>query len=141
MRHVPAERLYHRRHALVSFLFWIIMVAIFAGPALEFSHRIQSTLTGMTGTPSETVRQSVVKNFSTALAFPTAIVWDAQGVPQDQADAAWKNALEAIRADHQVDDVTDGQVMVDKWPRGSWHAAFVAVNATTYGEAEKVISR
>jgi RND superfamily putative drug exporter len=139
MRHVPAERLYHRRHALVSFLFWIIMVAIFAGPALEFSHRIQSTLTGMTGTPSETVRQSVVKNFSTALAFPTAIVWDAQGVPPDQADAAWKNAIEAIRADHQVDDVTDGQVMVDKWPRNSWHAAFVAVNATTYGEAEKVI--
>ena len=38
----------------------------------------------MKGTPSEKVRINLVKNFSTALAFPTAIVWDSKGVPPDE---------------------------------------------------------
>jgi uncharacterized membrane protein YdfJ with MMPL/SSD domain len=29
--------------------------------------------------------------------------------------------------------------MVDNWPRSDWHAAFVAVNAKTYGEAQDVV--
>jgi RND superfamily putative drug exporter len=125
----------------VSVLFWIIVGSIFTPLAMQFSSRIQSTLSGMQGTPSETVRQNVVKNFSTALAFPTAIVWDAKGIPQDQADVVWKSALDAVRADASVNDVTDGQIMVGTWPRTDWHAAFVAVGASTYGEAEKVIPK
>ena len=138
-RHLPVQRLYHRRHAILSVIFWTLLAVLFVRPAMEFSNRIQSTLTGMKGTPSETVRQNVVKNFSTALAFPTAIVWDAQGVPPDQAEAAWQSALAALHGDAKVNDVTDGRVMIQNWPTDSWHAAFVAVGATTYGEAEKVV--
>jgi RND superfamily putative drug exporter len=138
-RHLPAQRLYSRRRALACVFVWIVVVSVFTPLALNFSSRIQSTLSGMKGTPSETVRQNVVKNFSTALAFPTAIVWDARDVPADQAHAAWQNALDGLKADPKVNDVTDGQILVDPWPRGDWHAAFVAVNATTYGDAEKVV--
>jgi RND superfamily putative drug exporter len=136
---VPASRLYHRRHALISVGFWIVMAVLFTPLALKFADRIESTLNGMKGTQSEKVRQDVVKNFSTALAFPTAIVWDAAGVPPDQADATWANTLAALRADPMVNDVTDGQVMVATWPRSSWHAGFVAVKTTTYGGAEKIV--
>ncbi len=95
----------------------------------------------MKGAPSEEVRINVVKNFSTALAFPIAIVWDAKGLPQDQADLAWKNLLTTIGADDHVVEVTDGNVMIENWPRSDWHAAFVASKANTYGEAEKVVPR
>ena len=67
-------------------------MAIIAWPAYEFSNRIQSTLSGVTGSAPEVVKLNLIKNFSTALAFPTALVWDAKGVPQDQADAAWAEA-------------------------------------------------
>ncbi len=136
---LPIKRLYSRRQAILSVGLWVALVAIFIPLAYQFTSRIQSTLTGTKGTPSENVRINVVKNFSTALAFPTAIVWDAKGLPQDAADAAWKNLLDTIKADPSVKDVTDGNVMVENWPRSDWHAAFVAVDATTYGEAEKVV--
>jgi len=93
----------------------------------------------MAGTPAEIVRADVVKNFSTALAFPTAIVWDAQGLPQEEADTAWKNLLDTVRQDPTVREVTDGPMMIEDWPRSDWHAAFVAVKATTYGGAEKIV--
>ena len=51
----------------------------------------------MKGAPSEVVRQNLVKNFSTALAFPTAVVWDAKGVPQEESNAAWKTILATLR--------------------------------------------
>ncbi len=140
-RGLPVRRLYSRRHAIISLLFWITVVAVFVPLAIQFTSRIQSTLSGTKGTPSEFVRINVVKNFSTALAFPTAIVWDAKGIPPADADAAWKNLLETIRSDSSVNDVTDGNLMVEKWPRSDWHAAFVAVNAQTYGEAEKVVPK
>jgi RND superfamily putative drug exporter len=138
-RHVPAERLRSHKKAWCCVLFWLIIGVIFIPLALQFTSRLQSTLSGMKDAPSEIVRQNVVKNFSTALAFPTALVWDAKGLPADQADAAWSAALAALHADANVNDVTDGEVMVDKWPRGDWHAAFVAVNATTYGDAQRII--
>jgi len=136
---LPIKRHYSRRHAMFSLLFWLLIVAVFTPLAIQFTSRIQSTLSGTKGTPSENVRINVVKNFSTALAFPTAIVWDAKGLPQADADAAWKNVLEAVKADPTVNDVTDGNVMIENWPRTDWHAAFVAVGATTYGDAEKVV--
>jgi RND superfamily putative drug exporter len=126
---------------MASVLFWIIVAAVFTPLALNFASRIESTLSGTQGTPSEHVRENIVKNFSTALAFPTAVVWEARGVPADQADAAWKNALDAMRGDPAVNDVTDGQQMVDLWPRSDWHAAFVAVKASTYGDAQNVIPK
>jgi RND superfamily putative drug exporter len=133
------RRLYSRRHALGALLFWLIVAAIFTPLAWQFTSRLQSTLSGVKGSPAEVVRQNIVKNFSTALAFPTAVVWDAKGVPEDQADAAWKNALDAIRGDTAVKDITNGNSMVGAWPRKDWYAAFIAVNATTYGDAQKVI--
>src|SRR5271167_4842317 len=69
---LPVRRLYSRRHAWTALLLWIIVVAVFVPLAIDFTSRIQSTLSGMKGTPSETVRLNLVKNFSTALAFPTA---------------------------------------------------------------------
>jgi RND superfamily putative drug exporter len=137
---LPVARHYSRRRALCTVFIWLIVAIIFAPLAYEFTTHLQSTLSGMKGTPSETVRQEVVKNFSTALAFPTAVVWDAKGLPPDEADAAWARLLAAMRADTSyVNDVTDGQSIVAVWPRSDWHAAFIAVKAETYGGAEKVI--
>jgi RND superfamily putative drug exporter len=115
------------------------MAIIFSPLAYEFSGRIQSTLSGMKGSQPETVRLNIVKNFSTALAFPTAIVWDAKGIPVDQAAAAWDNMLKTIRADPMVKDVTNGQEMIEDWPRPDWYAGFVAIDASTYGGAQKAI--
>jgi RND superfamily putative drug exporter len=141
VRTLPVRRLYSRRHALISLIFWVTMVAVFVPLAIEFTSRIQSTLSGTPGTPSENVRINVVKNFSTALAFPTAIVWDAKGIPPDDAKAAWAALLDAVKADPNVNDATDGRAMVGDWPRDDWFAAFIAVKAETYGEAEKVIPK
>jgi RND superfamily putative drug exporter len=136
---LPIKRHFSRRHAVASIGFWAIMAFVFAPLAYQFSSRIQSTLSGLKGSPPEVVRENVVRNFSTALAFPTAVVWDAAGLPPDQADAAWKATLEQLRADDVVSEVTDGQVMVENWPSRDWHAAFVAVKAETYGGAEKLV--
>ncbi len=138
---LPVKRHYSRRHAVISLICWFAVTLFFTPLALNFASRIQSTLTGMKGAQSETVRLNLVNNFSTALAFPTAIVWDAKGLPQDEADAAWKNMLSVVRASPSVTDVTDGTAMIANWPRPDWHAAFVAGKATTYGEAEKVVPK
>lgn len=138
-RELPVARHYLRRHAILSLVFWFILAVVFTPLAYQFSSRIQSTLSGMKGTPAEIVREDVVKNFSTALAFPTAIVWDAKGLPQEEADATWKSVLDTVRQDPTVHEVTDGPMMIEDWPRSDWHAAFVAVNATTYGGAEKIV--
>ncbi len=135
------QRPYTRRHAFVSLAFWVALTLFFTPLALKFDSRIQSTLSGMKGAQSEIVRQNLVKNFSTALAFPTAIVWDAQGLPPADADAAWKNMLEAVRASPSVIDVTDGRMLIAHWPRSDWYAAFIAGKASTYGEAEKVVPK
>ena len=137
--HIPIKRLYSRRHALRSVIFWLLLAGFFTPLALKFAGRIQSTLSGTKGSPSELVRKEVVQNFSTALAFPTAVVWDAKGLPADQANAAWSNLLDGLRNDPTVNEVTDGQIMVGNWPRSDWHAAFVAVKAFTYGDAQKII--
>jgi RND superfamily putative drug exporter len=138
-RFLRAARLYSRRHAICVLVFWFVVAASFLKLALDFTDRIQSTLSGMKGSPAEIVRLNVVKNFSTALAFPTAVVWEAKDVPQDQAEAAWKSALDTVGTDPSVNDVTDGRVMIDHWPGTDWYAAFIAVKASTYGEAQTVI--
>ncbi len=139
-RDLPIARHYSRRRAVFSLLFWITMACIFTPLAIQFSSRIQSTLSGMKGTPSETVREQVVKNFSTVLAFPLAVVWDAKGLPPDQADATWKTILDTLRNDKDhITDLTDARVSIEKWPDTEWYAAFVAVKATTYGGAEKSV--
>ena len=136
---LPVRRLYSRRHALLALVLWVGIVGVFIPLAIEFTSRVQSTLSGMQGTPSENVRTSLVRNFSTALAFPTAVVWDAKGVPPAEADASWKALIESVRANAQVNDVTDGSAMIEHWPRPDWHAAFVAVKADSYGGAEAVV--
>jgi RND superfamily putative drug exporter len=136
---LPVRRLYSRRHAWSSLLLWVFVVAVFVPLAIDFTSRVRSTLSGMKGTASETVRVNLVNNFSTALAFPTAVVWDAKGVPADEASVSWNALLDALRNDGKVMDTTDGSTMVDHWPRSDWHAAFVAVNAKTYSDAQDVV--
>ncbi len=136
---LPVRRLYSRRHAWAALLLWIIGVALFTPLAIDFASHIRSTLSGMKGTPSETTRINLVKNFSTALAFPTAIVWDSKGVPQADADTAWSSFLDSVRSDSQITQVTDVKSMVEHPTRPDWHAAFVAVNATTYSDAQEAI--
>jgi RND superfamily putative drug exporter len=144
-RELPIAKHYSRRRAWCTLVVWLIAAAVFTPLAYQFSQRIQSTLSGMAGSAPETVRLNLVKNFSTALAFPTAIVWDAKGIPPDQATATWNNLLQTLRADDSiVHDVNDGKAMIDQWPRADWYAAFVAIqpNAggdTTYGDAQKTI--
>ena len=138
-RDLPVAKHYSRRRALCSFFFWVIVLGAFLFPAYQFTSRIQSTLSGMKGSQPETVRLALVKNFSTALAFPAAIVWDAKGIPPDQAAAAWDKLLTTLKADAVSKDVTDGKQMIEEWPRPDWYAAFVAINATTYGGAQKAI--
>jgi RND superfamily putative drug exporter len=138
---LPVKRHFTRRRAVVTVILWVVVTLGFIPYVLQFTERIQSTLSGMKGSPAEVVRENVVKNFSTALAFPTAVVWDAKGLPQDEANAAWKKTLETIRTDESVVDVTDGNVMIENWPRSDWHAAFVASKATSYGDAEKIVPR
>jgi putative drug exporter of the RND superfamily len=141
MRDLPIARHYSRRRALWTFAIWLALAMVFIPLAYEFSNRIQSTLNGMQGSQPETVRVNLVKNFSTALAFPAAIVWDAKGIPPAQADAMWASVLQSAQADPNVKDVTDGNMMIENWPRADWHAAFVALNATTYGGAQKAIPK
>jgi len=138
---LTGARLFSRHRAFFILFFWVVIAVIFTPRAYHFASHIQSTLAGTKGSASEKVRQDVVKNFSTALAFPTAIVWEAKGIPAAQADATWKSVLDAVRADSHVNDINDGQTMVENWPDRDWHAAFVAVKATTYGDAQKVIPR
>jgi RND superfamily putative drug exporter len=136
---LPIRRLYTFRGAWAVLLTWLALGGIFLPRALDFTSRIQSTLSGMHGTPAEKVRIDMVNNFSSALAFPTAVVWDAKGVPQDQADTAWQGLLSSLRSDSNLNDVSDGRAMMEQWPRSDWYAAFVAVNAKTYGGAEHII--
>ena len=140
-RELPIARHYSRRRAWCHFLIWVLLAAALVPLAYEFSNRIQSTLSGMTGSSPEVVKENLVKNFSTALAFPTAVVWDAKGVPQADADAAWARLLDTVKNDPEVKDVNDGRTMVDNWPRPDWYACFVAVNADTYGRAQRVIPK
>jgi RND superfamily putative drug exporter len=136
---LPVRRLYTRRNAWLALLLWVALVGVFIPLAIQFTSRVHSTLSGMKGTASETVRLNLVKNFSTALAFPTAVVWDAKGLPPAESDAAWAALLDSLRADKQVNDVTDGNAMIEHWPRPDWHAAFISVNASDYSEAERVV--
>jgi RND superfamily putative drug exporter len=138
---LPIARHYSRRRALSWFCVWLVLAIVFSPLAYLFTNRIQSTLSGMKGSAPETVRLNLVKNFSTALAFPAAIVWDAKGLPKDQADATWANVLDTIHADPVVKDVTDGKAMIEKWPRPDWYAAFVALDESTYGGAQKAIPK
>jgi RND superfamily putative drug exporter len=140
-RELPILRHYSWRRAWTFLVVWIVLAGIFSPLAYEFTNRIQSTLSGMAGSPPETVRLSLVDNFSTALAFPTALVWDARGVPPDQAAAAWSSLVDTVKNDPKVVSVSDGRTMIETWPRPDWYAAFVAVKARTYGEAQTIIPK
>src|SRR5271155_5071418 len=52
---LPIKRHYSRRHAMLSLMFWLTMGAVFTPLAVQFTSRIQSTLNGTKGTPSENV--------------------------------------------------------------------------------------
>lgn len=93
-------------------------------------------MTGVKDSPAEVVRQTLIRNFSPALAFPTALIWDAQGLPLEQADAEWKKIVQTVRQSSAVSDIYDGRYFLSPWPRQDWYAAFVELKADNYAKAE-----
>lgn len=132
-------RLYSRRLALAWVLLWGGL-AVWLGPtAWNFSHQLKGTLTGVDDSPAETVRVALTKNFTTALAFPTAIIWDSRGLSEDTASVVWGRIMQSAKQAPGVTQVYDGKSLLGGWPRPDWHAGFVELKADDYGEAEKLI--
>jgi putative drug exporter of the RND superfamily len=128
----------HRR-SLAWMVFWLVLVSLLALPAWNFSHQIKGTLTGIPDSDAEHVRKALEENFSTALAYPTAVVWNGAGLSPEQRQTRWQAILDAVKSDENVTLVSDARRMLDKWPRDDWYAAFVELKATSYGDAEKKI--
>lgn len=128
-----------RRRAAAIVLVWIVLGVLLAGPAWNFSHQIKGTLTGVRGSQSETVKDALVENFSSALAFPTAVVWDGAGLPPEVGDARWKEILSALQQAPGVSQVSDARRFMEGEGRKDWHAAFIELKATSYAESEKIV--
>lgn len=132
-------RFLSRRRAVAYLLSWLVLVACLVTPAWNFSHQIKGTLTGVRESDSEQVRKTLVENFSSSLAFPTAVIWDGEGLAPEVAQARWQEIMGALRSAPGVSEAQDAKRLMETWPRESWHAAFVELKATSYAEAEKLI--
>lgn len=133
------HRFLSRRRAVAYFLVWLVLALWLAAPAWNFSHQIKGTLTGVRDTDSEKVRKTLVENFSSSLAFPTAVIWDAKDLSPEEGQARWQEIMGALRSAPGVSEASDAKRFMETWPRDSWHAAFVELKATSYAEAEKQI--
>lgn len=133
------HRFLSRRRAVAYLLSWLVLAAWLASPAWNFSHQIKGTLTGVRNTDSEEVRRILVENFSSSLAFPTAVIWDGEGLSPEEGQARWQEIMGALRSAPGVSEASDAKRFMETWPRESWHAAFVELKATSYAEAEKLI--
>lgn len=133
------HRFLSRRRAVAYLLTWLVLALWLAAPAWNFSHQIKGTLTGVRDTDSEQVRKTLVENFSSSLAFPTAVIWDAEGLSPEEGQARWQEIMGALRSAPGVSEASDAKRFLETWPRESWHAAFVELKATSYAEAEKQI--
>jgi RND superfamily putative drug exporter len=132
-------RLYSRRLALVWVILWGGLACCLGPTAWNFSHRLQGTLTGVDNSAAESVRVALTKNFTTALAFPTAIIWDSHGLTEETAQGIWARIVESAKNSPGVTQVYDGKALLPDWPRPDWHAAFIELGADSYGQAEKMI--
>lgn len=136
---VGEYRYLSRRRSVAWLVLWLAFGAMLAVPAWNFSRQIKGTLTGVKNTESEAVREILVDNFSSSLAFPTAVVWDGAGYSPEENQAHWQEILTAIQNAPGVTDAQDVKGFLDQMPRDNWHVAFVELGATTYTEAEKLI--
>lgn len=128
---------------------WVVLGAWFAPSAWNFAHQVRGTLSGVTNSPAAQVQQSLARNFSTALAFPMAVVWDARSLPKEEADAMWlqiKEQLAEIPGNKQLEipgitpgGVKDARLFIPDWPDERWHLAFLEVDTLDYRGAEKFL--
>src|SRR5437868_6407573 len=114
---VPIVRQFSRRFSWFLVVVWFGIAAWLSPTAWNFSQRVQGTLTGVKDSPAEAVRMALIKNFSTALAFPTALIWDAKGLPPDEAVATWKKLVDTAKKSPGVSDVYDGRQFLSPWPK------------------------
>lgn len=131
-----STRLFSRRRAIVYTLVWLLLGLYFGRDAYDFSHRLTGTFTGIPDSPATRVQEALVKNFSTALAFPTALVWDGKGLPEDVRQAAWQRILEAGKDAPGVMTITEARGLMREWPRDDWYAAFIEMDVKSFGQAE-----
>ncbi len=136
---LPVHRLFSRRRAIAWIILWSSILIVFVGSAARFSEEVHGTLTGTIRGSSEIVRSVLVDHFTTALAFPTAVVWDGSDRPTEETDAKWQEIQEKLRSYEGVSQITDCNDLVEHKSEPGWHAAFIALNAQNYAEAEKRI--
>lgn len=129
-------RLMSKRRAAVYVILWLFSGLYFGQQAWDFSHRLTGTFTGIPDSEATQVGEALVENFSTAMAFPTALVWDAKGVDQAERDAQWAKLIETAKEAPGVGQVVDVRTMMPDPPREDWYCAFLALDAKTFGEAE-----
>ncbi|MEM1058185.1 MAG: MMPL family transporter [Verrucomicrobiota bacterium] len=129
------DRLTPSRAALVV-LFWALLAALMTPSAWMFAHRLTGTFSGTENSEPAQVEDALVDNFSTALAFPSALVWDAVGVPPEEADAAWSNLIDTAEAHPEIIDVSDAHNLMSGKVRDDWHVAFLELDVETFGQAE-----
>lgn len=129
------DRLTPSRAAMVV-LFWVLLAALMTPSAWNFAHRLTGTFSGTEDSEPALVEAALVENFSTALAFPVALVWDSKGVPVEEAREAWKQLIETTEEIPSVIDVSDAQKLVSQDLRPGWFVAFLELDVKTFGEAE-----
>lgn len=134
------DRLTPSRAALIV-LFWALLAALMTPSAWMFATRLTGTFSGTQDSEPAKVEAALVKNFSTALAFPVALVWDAKGVPVEEAQEAWKKLIDTTEEIPDVIDVSDAQKLVSQELREDWFVAFLELKAESFGDAEVLLPK
>jgi RND superfamily putative drug exporter len=93
---------------------------------------MKGTLAGTVNGESSRVADVLVKNFSTGLAFPTAVVWDGTDLPIAESDAEWDQLVTTLKADAAINAVNDSSQLTQTGVTPGWHVAFLALHAKDY---------
>lgn len=129
---------YSRRAAIVCVVVWSVVTLWFAPAAWNFAHQVRGTLSGVADSPAAMVQQSLARNFSTALAFPTAVVWDARSLSAEDGAEKWAQIKEQLSQIPGLlpGGVKDARQFVPDWPDDRWHLAFLEIDTQDYRGAE-----
>ncbi|PTY03431.1 hypothetical protein DB346_05990 [Verrucomicrobia bacterium LW23] len=132
---------YSRRAAVVCVVVWLVLGAWFAPAAYNFAHQIRGTLSGVSDSPAAMVQQSLARNFSKALAFPTAVVWDARSLPPDMGDAYWEQIKQQLESVPGLlpGGVRDASRFIPDWPDPRWKLAFLEIDTPDFRGAEQFL--
>jgi len=122
-------------------LFWAVLAAMMTPSAWNFAHRLTGTFSGTQDSEPAQVEDALVANFSPALAFPSALVWDATGVPPEEADAAWKKLIDTAEKHPEIIDVSDAHSLFNEKIREDWFVAFLELDVETFAQAEVLLPK